>query len=136
VSQPLVSSLHPSGAHLCHIDFSGAASPRTPSRMHTHVTVPDRCTVGRKTTVSRSAVVVIAHLIREHGQSYEQAHAFVKSRRACIKPNSGFVAVLKEWEKMVRAGEAAQQAAMAMQAQNGGGQGGNRPDYERRHTAW
>jgi hypothetical protein len=51
VSQPLVSSLHPSGAHLCHVDFSGAALPRTPSRMHTHVTVPDRCTVGRKTTV-------------------------------------------------------------------------------------
>jgi hypothetical protein len=84
--------------------------------------------------ISRSAAVVIAYLIREHGQSYEQAHAFVKSRRACIKPNSGFVAVLKEWEKMVRAGEAAQQAAMQM-AQNGGG-GGNRPDYGRRHTAW
>jgi hypothetical protein len=85
--------------------------------------------------ISRSAAVVIAYLIREHGQSYEQAHAFVKSRRACIKPNSGFVAVLKEWEKMVRAGEAAQQAAMQM-AQNGGGGGGNRPDYGRRHTAW
>jgi protein-tyrosine phosphatase len=64
--------------------------------------------------ISRSAAVVIAYLIREHGMSYDQALAFVKAKRACIKPNSGFVACLKDWEKQWRA----------------------RPDAARRHTAW
>lgn len=64
--------------------------------------------------ISRSAAVVIAYLVREHGMTYDQAFAFVKSKRACIKPNSGFVACLKDWEKQWRA----------------------RPDVGRRHTAW
>ena len=48
--------------------------------------------------ISRSASVVIAYLIKNHGMSYEFAFAFVKKYRACIKPNSGFVNCLKEWE--------------------------------------
>jgi len=48
--------------------------------------------------ISRSASVVIAYLIKNHGMSYEFAFAFVKKYRACIKPNSGFVKCLKEWE--------------------------------------
>jgi hypothetical protein len=30
--------------------------------------------------------------------SYESAHAFVKSKRPCIKPNSGFIEALRAWE--------------------------------------
>jgi hypothetical protein len=45
---------------------------------------------------------VIAYLISEHGMTYDQAFAFVKSKRACIKPNSGFVACLRDWEKQAR----------------------------------
>jgi len=48
--------------------------------------------------ISRSASVVIAYLIKNHGMSYEFAFAFVKKYRPCIKPNSGFVKCLKEWE--------------------------------------
>lgn len=48
--------------------------------------------------ISRSASVVIAYLIKNHGMSYEFAFAFVKKYRACIQPNSGFVKCLKEWE--------------------------------------
>jgi len=48
--------------------------------------------------ISRSASVVIAYLIKNHGMSYEFAFAFVKKYRACIKPNSGFAKCLKEWE--------------------------------------
>ncbi|KAJ3880345.1 protein-tyrosine phosphatase-like protein [Lentinula edodes] len=48
--------------------------------------------------ISRSAAVVIAYLIRNHGMSYDAAFAFVKRQRACIKPNTGFVNALKEWE--------------------------------------
>lgn len=30
--------------------------------------------------------------------SYDDAHAFVRQKRACIKPNLGFVQALREWE--------------------------------------
>jgi len=48
--------------------------------------------------ISRSAAVVIGYLIRYHGMSYDSAFAMVKSKRACIKPNSGFVEALRSWE--------------------------------------
>nr|GAT48221.1 phosphotyrosine protein phosphatase II [Mycena chlorophos] len=49
--------------------------------------------------VSRSAAVVIAFLVRDRGMSYAEALEFVKERRFCVKPNQGFVEVLREWEK-------------------------------------
>lgn len=52
--------------------------------------------------VSRSAAIVIAYLIRNHGMSFDNAHALVKRKRACIKPNPGFVQALQEWESMWR----------------------------------
>jgi len=48
--------------------------------------------------VSRSPSVVIAYLIRNHGMSFDSAHALLKRKRACIKPNSGFIMALQEWE--------------------------------------
>ncbi|KAJ6548551.1 protein-tyrosine phosphatase-like protein [Mycena capillaripes] len=48
--------------------------------------------------VSRSASIVIAYLIRDRGMGYDAAYEFAKSRRACIRPNPGFVATLREWE--------------------------------------
>ncbi|KAJ7198024.1 protein-tyrosine phosphatase-like protein [Mycena pura] len=48
--------------------------------------------------VSRSPSIVIAYLIRNHAMSYDAAHAFVKRKRACTKPNAGFVRALQEWE--------------------------------------
>ncbi|THG94445.1 hypothetical protein EW026_g7030 [Hermanssonia centrifuga] len=41
--------------------------------------------------VSRSAAVVIAYLIYTHNMSYDAALDLVKRKRACVKPNSGFV---------------------------------------------
>ncbi|CAL1713857.1 unnamed protein product [Somion occarium] len=52
--------------------------------------------------VSRSAAVVIAYLIYTHNMSYDAAFDLVKRKRACIKPNSGFVRALQEWEKQWR----------------------------------
>ncbi|KAI0065061.1 phosphatases II [Artomyces pyxidatus] len=52
--------------------------------------------------VSRSAAIVIAYLIRKRGMSYDTATAFVLKRRPCIKPNSGFVRCLKDWEHQWR----------------------------------
>ncbi|KAI9444308.1 phosphatases II [Lactarius indigo] len=49
--------------------------------------------------VSRSAAIVIAYLIRKRGMSFDSAVAFVRQRRPCIKPNSGFVRCLQEWER-------------------------------------
>ncbi|KAJ7752922.1 protein-tyrosine phosphatase-like protein [Mycena metata] len=48
--------------------------------------------------VSRSASIVIAYLIRDRAMSYDAAFDFVKQRRQCIQPNSGFVKTLREWE--------------------------------------
>ncbi|KAF8630932.1 hypothetical protein AX17_005289 [Amanita inopinata Kibby_2008] len=52
--------------------------------------------------VSRSAAVVIAYLIRNLGMSYDNAYTYLKRRRACIKPNAGFVKALQEWEGITR----------------------------------
>ncbi|KAI0044791.1 hypothetical protein FA95DRAFT_1680946 [Auriscalpium vulgare] len=52
--------------------------------------------------VSRSAAIVIAYLIRKRGMSYDAATAYVHKRRPCIKPNSGFVRCLKDWEHQWR----------------------------------
>jgi len=49
--------------------------------------------------VSRSAAIVIAYLIRKRGMSFDSAITFVRQRRPCIKPNSGFVRCLREWER-------------------------------------
>ncbi|KAJ7103835.1 protein-tyrosine phosphatase-like protein [Mycena epipterygia] len=52
--------------------------------------------------VSRSASIVIAYLIRERAMSYDAAYELVKSRRQCIRPNSGFVVALRDWEAECR----------------------------------
>jgi len=48
--------------------------------------------------VSRSAAVVLAYLIRNRGMTYDSAHAYLRRKRACIKPNSAFIQALQEWE--------------------------------------
>jgi protein-tyrosine phosphatase len=52
--------------------------------------------------ISRSAAIVIAYLIRNHNMSLDTAYALVKRKRACMKPNSGFVQCLQEWESQWR----------------------------------
>ena len=41
--------------------------------------------------MSRSAAIVIAYLIYTQNMSYDSAFDLVRRKRACIKPNSGFV---------------------------------------------
>ncbi|PPQ68531.1 hypothetical protein CVT25_005453 [Psilocybe cyanescens] len=48
--------------------------------------------------ISRSPAIIIAYLMRAHHMSYSNAYSFVLRKRACIKPNSGFVRALQEWE--------------------------------------
>ena len=48
--------------------------------------------------ISRSASIVIAYLIRNHNMSYDAALALLKRKRACVKPNPGFIRALQEWE--------------------------------------
>ncbi|KAF8961561.1 hypothetical protein BDZ97DRAFT_1921234 [Flammula alnicola] len=40
--------------------------------------------------------IVIAYLIRNQGMSYDAARALVRRKRACIRPNTGFVGTLQE----------------------------------------
>ena len=46
--------------------------------------------------------MVIAYLIYTHNMSYDSAFDLVKRKRACIKPNSGFVRALQDWERQWR----------------------------------
>lgn len=48
--------------------------------------------------VSRSPSIVIAYLIRNYGMSFDNALSLLKRQRACVKPNSGFISALREWE--------------------------------------
>jgi len=45
--------------------------------------------------VSRSASVVIGYLMVTQGMLYDEAFAFVKSKRSVINPNKGFQTILK-----------------------------------------
>ncbi|PCH40602.1 phosphotyrosine protein [Wolfiporia cocos MD-104 SS10] len=67
-------------------------------RLRRGVNVLVHCQQG----VSRSAAIVIAYLIYTHNMSYDSAFDLVRRKRACIKPNSGFVKALQEWEKRWR----------------------------------
>ncbi|KAJ6529076.1 protein-tyrosine phosphatase-like protein [Mycena vulgaris] len=48
--------------------------------------------------VSHHPAVVIAYLIRERGMKDDAAYKLVRERRRCIRPNTGFETVLREWE--------------------------------------
>jgi protein-tyrosine phosphatase len=49
--------------------------------------------------VSRSSMVVTAYLMDEHGWPRDQALEFLCSRRAGVRPNPAFLALLAEWER-------------------------------------
>ena len=51
--------------------------------------------------VSRSASFVIAYLMKSRGLSFWEAHNLVKSKRSIVRPNSGFVRQLQEYEKVL-----------------------------------
>ncbi|KAF8998673.1 protein-tyrosine phosphatase-like protein [Cyathus striatus] len=56
---------------------------------------------GEKCACSLSATypaLLIAYLIRNYGMSFKSAYALCRHKRACVKPNQGFVQALQEWE--------------------------------------
>lgn len=55
------------------------------------------CAMG----ISRSASVVIYHLMRISGLTFDQAYTIVKNKRGIIQPNEGFVRQLKDLEKKI-----------------------------------
>ncbi|TFK53951.1 phosphatases II [Heliocybe sulcata] len=55
--------------------------------------------------MSRSASIVIAYLIAKHGMTLDAALAWCRLKRAVVKPNRGFMAQLKDYERQVRAME-------------------------------
>lgn len=48
--------------------------------------------------ISRSATIVIAYLMSENQMSFSDAYAYVKKRRSIVRPNSGFLRQLREFE--------------------------------------
>ena len=58
--------------------------------------------------VSRSAAVVIAYLMQEHGLSVQAAYGLVRSKRPYIKPNEGFHEQLIQFQRELRSGEDAE----------------------------
>ncbi|XP_076058459.1 dual specificity protein phosphatase 19-like [Oratosquilla oratoria] len=51
--------------------------------------------------VSRAASIVIAYLMKFYGMKYEEAFSHVKNKRGFIRPNIGFIAQLKEYERTI-----------------------------------
>ena len=51
-----------------------------------------------KMGVSRSASVVIAYAMKAHNWNMQKAHKFVKNKRTCIKPNTGFMRQLEIYQ--------------------------------------
>lgn len=52
--------------------------------------------------ISRSATIVIAYLMWKNKLSFEEAKAFVRSKRSIIYPNNGFQLQLKEFENLLK----------------------------------
>jgi protein-tyrosine phosphatase len=52
--------------------------------------------------VSRSGLVVVAHLMARHGWSLDESLAFVRSKRDVVRPNPAFMRLLKEWEQSLQ----------------------------------
>ena len=48
--------------------------------------------------ISRSGATVIAYLMMRHSMEYQQALTFVRGKRPCVHPNSGFQRALKRLE--------------------------------------
>ncbi|CAM9952801.1 unnamed protein product [Lampetra fluviatilis] len=62
-----------------------------------------KCLVHCKMGVSRSASTVIAYAMKEYGWTLEHAYSYVKSRRGVVKPNSGFMRQLEEYQGILDA---------------------------------
>jgi len=52
--------------------------------------------------VSRSATIVLAYLMQEHGMSYTEAMKFVKAARWFINPNEGFRKQLLQFQRELK----------------------------------
>lgn len=55
--------------------------------------------------ISRSATLVIAHLMMRNKWTYNEAHNYVQRCRPIITPNDGFVEALKALERQIQMGE-------------------------------
>lgn len=53
--------------------------------------------------ISRSASVVIAYVMKAYDWNLEKALEFVKTKRNCIKPNSGFLKQLEIYQGILDA---------------------------------
>ena len=51
--------------------------------------------------ISRSATIVLSYLMKHRNISFVDARAFLKTKRRCICPNSGFVKQLEKYEKEI-----------------------------------
>lgn len=56
--------------------------------------------------VSRSATIVIAYLMKKYTFSYDDARNLVATKRPFINPNDGFVLQLKNYEMLLKHGDA------------------------------
>lgn len=54
--------------------------------------------------VSRSGMVVVAHLMARNGWPRDRAVEFVRARRPEVRPNPAFMRLLTEWEQALTAG--------------------------------
>jgi Dual specificity phosphatase, catalytic domain len=52
--------------------------------------------------MSRSGLVVAAYLMLKNGWGRDEALAFLRTKRPVVQPNAAFLALLLEWERVVK----------------------------------
>jgi predicted protein tyrosine phosphatase len=76
--------------------------------------------------ISRSGATVIAYIMAMHHKTYDEALQFVRSKRPCVHPNSGFQRALKSFEETL----AVQGAIASLPSANGTSMDGGDGHYE------
>jgi hypothetical protein len=80
------------------LDWLGRVVKFIEDQRQTGHTVNIHCANG----VSRSGLVCIAYLMREHHWTLEQAMMFARSKRPEIRPNPAFGPLLTDWERALK----------------------------------
>ena len=94
-----------------------ALADRPEEPIHEHFDVVDafireniaadrRVLVHCQAGVSRSATLVVAHLMKHYGMPFDLALKYVQARRPVVYPNSGFMERLREYDEVLRRGRA------------------------------
>uniref|UniRef100_A0AAV2MS55 Protein-tyrosine-phosphatase n=1 Tax=Knipowitschia caucasica TaxID=637954 RepID=A0AAV2MS55_KNICA len=83
-------------------------------KIQCHVKHNERTLVHCNAGVSRSAALCLVYLMKYHGVSLREAHAWIKKCRPMARPNSGFWSQLIHYESELRGIASVQMVSSSM----------------------